>query len=182
MADSTLHITYESERLRKQLRRLPDACREMLDAFISGWTQHTVSAAEHNRPHGSRPASAQTGSPPVFGPLDSRVISNSIPAFFIGQNRDRLWVAREATGRIGGLFIFRSSALAFAREQGGAAGCATIFPSELIELDLENEGNPLAGPLAQLLRFGSFCRIIEKCMRSARPTTKLSRVKHVTNA
>src|SRR5262249_32249985 len=49
-----------------------------------------------------------------------------------------------------------NSALAFAHEQGGAAGCATIFPSELIELDLKNEGNPLAGPLAQLLRFGSF--------------------------
>jgi hypothetical protein len=170
MAASTVHITYERKRLRKQLRRLPDACREMLDAFVSGWTQHTVSEAEHNRPHGSRPASTQTGSPPVFGPLDPRVISNSIPAFFIGQNRDRLWVAREATGRIGGLFIFRSSALAFAREQGGAAGCATIFPSELIELDLENEGNPLTGPLAQLLRFGSFCRIIGgACVALARP-------------
>jgi hypothetical protein len=61
-------------------------------------------------------------------------------------------VAREAKGRIGGLIVRKRSAVAFAHQQSRAAGCATIFPSKEIELDLENEGNPLAHYLAPLLR------------------------------
>ena len=36
---------------------------------------------------------------------------------------------------------------------GGAAGCATIYPSERFELDLENQGNPLIVQLASLIGF-----------------------------
>ncbi len=49
-----------------------------------------------------------------------------------------------ANRRIGGLFVLRSSAAAFAHEQGGVAGCATIFPTERVERDVENERNLLA--------------------------------------
>jgi hypothetical protein len=87
-----------------------------------------------------------------FGSLDSDVVSEAIPAFFIGRNRDGFWVAREAKGRIGGLFVLKSSAVAFAHAEGGAAGCATIFPAESFELDLANRGNPFAEQLAPLVR------------------------------
>jgi len=87
-----------------------------------------------------------------FGSLDPNVVSDAIPAFFIGRDRDGFWVAREAKGRIGGLFLFKSSAVAFARAEGGAAGCATIFPAESFELDLANQGNPIAEQLAPLVR------------------------------
>ncbi len=90
-----------------------------------------------------------------FEPLDPGVVSDAIPAFFIGRNKCGFWVAREATGRLGGLFLLKSSALAFAHAQGGPAGCATIFPSERFELDLENGGNPLTVPLVPFVRRAS---------------------------
>ena len=76
-------------------------------------------------------------------PLDPDVISASIPAFFIGRNKAGLWVAREAHGRVGGLFLFKSSAIDFANRQCAPARCALVFPDEIFELDVENRGNPL---------------------------------------
>ena len=87
-----------------------------------------------------------------FQPLDPGVLSEAIPAFFIGRNNDGLWVARDRRGRIGGIFLFERSALSFARRNSEPAGCATIFPAARFELDLENNGNPLAAHLARLLR------------------------------
>ena len=84
-----------------------------------------------------------------FQPLDPDIVSASIPAFFIGRNRAGFWVARETEGRIGGLFLFKSSAVEFAKTESAAARCALIFPSETIELDVDNRGNPLT---AQLVR------------------------------
>ncbi|WP_441238074.1 hypothetical protein [Bradyrhizobium sp. 930_D9_N1_4] len=76
-------------------------------------------------------------------PLDPDVVSTAIPAFFIGRNGAGLWVAREANGRTGGLFLFKSSAVDFANRQSGLAGCALVFPIDAFELDIENRGNPL---------------------------------------
>jgi hypothetical protein len=85
-------------------------------------------------------------------PLDPDVISTAIPAFFIGRNEAGLWVAREAHGRIGGLFLFKSSAVDFANRQSAPARCALVFPAETFELDLENRGNPLIVLAAQTRR------------------------------
>jgi len=74
---------------------------------------------------------------------DAGVLSKSIPLFFIGRNRNGLWVAREAEGRIGGIFLLKQSALRFAQKHGAPVGCATMFLTESIELDTENSGNPL---------------------------------------
>jgi hypothetical protein len=71
------------------------------------------------------------------------VLSKSIPLFFIGRNRNGLWVAREAEGRIGGVFLLKQSALRFAQKHSAPVGCATMFLTESIELDTENSGNPL---------------------------------------
>ena len=85
-------------------------------------------------------------------PLDPDVISDAIPAFFIGRNQAGLWVAREAHGRIGGLFLFKSSAVDFANRQSAPARCALVFPTETFELDIENRGNPLIVLAAQARR------------------------------
>lgn len=84
-----------------------------------------------------------------FQPLDPDVVSAAIPAFFIGRNRAGFWVAREASGRTGGIFLFRNSALDFARKESEPSRCALVFPSEAFELDVENRGNPLIGWLAR---------------------------------
>jgi hypothetical protein len=74
-------------------------------------------------------------------PLDPDVVSTAIPAFFIGRNGAGLWVAREANGRIGGLFLFKNSAVDFANHQSAPVRCALVFPTETFELDVENHGN-----------------------------------------
>ena len=79
----------------------------------------------------------------TLNPLDPDVVSASIPAFFIGRNRARLWVAREAQGRAGGLFLFKNSAIDFARRWSAPERCALVFPAETFELDIENQGNPV---------------------------------------
>ena len=87
-----------------------------------------------------------------FRPLDAGIVNEAIPAFFIGRNKAGFWVARDAKGQIGGIFLLENSALSFARENSRPAGCATIFPSERFELDLENNGNPLVSYLRPLMR------------------------------
>ncbi|MCK1392942.1 hypothetical protein [Bradyrhizobium sp. 1] len=74
-------------------------------------------------------------------PLDPDVVSAAIPAFFIGRNGAGLWVAREAHGRVGGLFLFKSSAVDFANRESAPDRCALVFPTETFELDVENRGN-----------------------------------------
>jgi hypothetical protein len=75
---------------------------------------------------------------------DDTVLSDSIPLFFIGRDQNGFWVAREAAGRCGGLFLFRWSATRFARRKGLAGGGATMFVEHSIELDLPNQGGRLA--------------------------------------
>ena len=87
-----------------------------------------------------------------FQPLDPGIVNETIPAFFIGRNKEGFWIARDVKGRFGGIFLFRYSALAFARRKSRPAGCATIYPSERFELDLENSGNPLVRHLRPVIR------------------------------
>ena len=94
-----------------------------------------------------------------FQPLDPGVLNEAIPAFFIGRNKEGFWVARDANGQIGGIFLLEISALSFARRNSEPKGCATIYPSERFELDLENRGNPLAA------RFGAWMRVAMRLRR-----------------
>ena len=87
-----------------------------------------------------------------FRPLDPGIVNEAIPAFFIGRNMEGFWVARDVHGQIGGIFLLENSAVSFAKRNSQPAGCATIFPSERFELDLENKGNPLVGYLGSLMR------------------------------
>jgi hypothetical protein len=87
-----------------------------------------------------------------FRPLDAGIVNEAIPAFFIGRNKEGFWVARDANGQIGGIFLLRNSAVSFARKNSRPAGCATIFPYERFELDLENNGNPFVACLRPLMR------------------------------
>jgi len=88
----------------------------------------------------------------LFQPLDLDIVSPAIPAFYVGRNQEGFWVARDAKGQAGGLFLFESSALSFARRNSRPAGCATIHLSERFELDLGNKGNPLIARFGPLMR------------------------------
>jgi hypothetical protein len=68
------------------------------------------SAAAHARQAecpGVPPATETAGVTAQFVPLDPGILSESIPAFFIGRNQEGFWVARDARGRIGGIFPAR---------------------------------------------------------------------------
>lgn len=110
-----------------------------------------MSAAAITRDHplaGDRPAPVSD----PFQPLDPEILSETIPTFFIGRNRQGFWVARDVKGQFGGIFVLKSSALAFARRTSWPDACATVFQPERIELDLENNGNRLIPYLEPFMR------------------------------
>jgi hypothetical protein len=85
----------------------------------------------------------------------AHVLSKAIRIFFIGQNRDGLWVARDAEGRVGGIFWRKRSALNFADESTAPVGCAKMFVPQPFELDIENNGNRLVTHLGAAKRLST---------------------------
>jgi hypothetical protein len=79
---------------------------------------------------------------------DASALSEAIPLFYIGRNKSGLWVVREVAGGSGGLFLFKQSAVRFARRQREPAGCAMMFLAEPFDLDVDNQGGRLAGLFA----------------------------------
>ena len=77
---------------------------------------------------------------------DASALSEAIPLFYIGRNKNGLWVVREAEGRSGGLFFLKQSAVHFARRQSEPSGCAMMFLDEPIELDVATQGRRHAMP------------------------------------
>ncbi len=146
--------------------------RAKADAFVSGRIQHAVSEAarvgrlQHHQSESSvaRASDHTEASGVELKPLGEDILNAAIPAFFIGRNKAGLWVTRESTGRIGGMFLLKRSALAFARAESESAQCAFVFPSERFELDLENKGNPFTRHFEPLLRFG---REVARCALTA---------------
>jgi hypothetical protein len=117
----------------------------------------TAAVAPDSRSSGILPTDQPASVITPFQALDPGIVNETIPAFFIGRNKDGFWLARDVKGKFGGIFLFESSALSFARRHSRPLGCATIFPSERFELDLENQGNPLIvhlGPLVRLAMQG----------------------------
>ena len=83
---------------------------------------------------------------------DSGVLNEEIPVYFVGRNQDGFWVARDAGDSIGGLFLLKASAFAFARRESLPAGCAIVLLSERFELDVANKGNPLIPLIGSIKR------------------------------
>ena len=120
---------------------------------------HPTAAVERELARARHPLAAEPAKIiAVFRPLDPGIVSDTIPAFFIGRNKEGFWVARDVQGQIGGIFLREDSAVSFARKNSEPAGCATIFPSETIELDLENNGNRLLDRLGSLMRLATETR------------------------
>jgi hypothetical protein len=118
----------------------------------------TAAIADNNKRSGILPVDEPAAMTVRFPALDPDIVSEAIPAFFIGRNEDGFWVARDAKGKVGGLFLFENSALSFARRSSQPRGCAAIYPSHRFELDLENRGNPLAAYLGPLMRLAMRAR------------------------
>jgi hypothetical protein len=70
------------------------------------------------------------------------------PIFMIGRDSRGNWVAKDQSGARGGLFVDRSAALKFARDEGGGHPRAIVWVSGPLELG--NSGAPIAMPQQQL--------------------------------
>ena len=117
------------------------------------WRAERPTAAGRVQRHGpTRQPVAPNAAMRLLQRPDPSIISEAIPLFFIGRNKDGFWVAREADGRIGGIFLRKQSAVRFANRSAQPKGCATMFLSERFELDVENKGNPLVAHLAAARR------------------------------
>lgn len=138
-----------AQRAAERLETVLTAVGEKFDVFVSHQIRQKAAEAEPIRTRSEDEHAANTA---PFRPLDADILSETIPAFFIGRNKDGFWVARDAKGRIGGLFLRKASAVSFARAHSGDAGCATIFPTDRFELDLESSGNPIVSHLGPLMR------------------------------
>jgi hypothetical protein len=77
---------------------------------------------------------------------DASALNEAIPLFYIGRNKNGLWVVREAEGRSGGLFFLKQSAVHFARRQSEPSGCAMMFLDEPIELEVATQAGRHAMP------------------------------------
>jgi hypothetical protein len=131
----------------RQLRQR-DAVRESLFAGI-----HFVVAGDAPKPDplaGPRMMRHQISELPRRP--DDTVLSKTIPLFYVGQNQNGFWVARDLDGRDGGLFWRKQSALHFVRKKSEPAGSALMFLDEPFELDIENRGSRTAGILAATLK------------------------------
>ena len=82
---------------------------------------------------------------------EPHILSETISLFFIARIGVGLWIAREAKGRIGGVFLFKKSALGFVKKNSGTSRSATMFLAERLELDVENRGNRFIGRIGALL-------------------------------
>jgi hypothetical protein len=110
------------------------------DKLVGGRTGQKPSVAVHASPAHNEPQPVADTS---FRRPGAEDLSEAIAVFFIGRNKQSHWVARGADGKSGGLFWRKQAAIGFARRSAWPARCATVLPAETIELDLENQGNPL---------------------------------------
>src|ERR1017187_2396820 len=76
----------------------------------------TTAIEQEGERSGILPADKPASVTAQFRPLDPGVVSEAIPAFFIGRNKEGFWVARDVNGQIGGIFLFGNSAVSFAKE------------------------------------------------------------------
>ena len=164
-----------AQRAAERLEAVLTAVGEKFDVFVS-YRMRQVAAEDEPARTAPDNEPAVTAAP--FRPLDADIVSDAIPAFFIGRNKEGFWIARDAKGRIGGLFLHKASAVSFARAQSGPAAGATIFPTDRFELDLKNSGNPLIPylrPLKRLARHlrqraiagaGQIAAAIERCRKA----------------
>jgi hypothetical protein len=156
-------ITFNTaQRVAERLEAVLTAVGEKFDVFVSYQMQQAAAEAEPAR---TPPEAEPAGTATPFRPLDAGIVSDAIPAFFIGRNGDSFWVARDTKGRIGGLFLLKASAISFAKTQSGPAGCATIFPTDRFELDLKNSGNPLVPFLRPFMRLAQ--RLLRRTIAGA---------------
>jgi hypothetical protein len=98
--------------------------RRELTADPSFWAAQDVGHSTRGNPRGSR----------ALRRPDARILNEAIPLVAIGRNRAGLWIARDCDSSIGRAFIFKGSAIRFAKRMKAPAACAVMFVNDSLEL------------------------------------------------
>ena len=65
---------------------------------------------------------------------DAKILNEAIPLVAIGRNRAGLWIARDCDGSAGRAFIFKGSAIRFAKRMKAPGAYALMFVKDGLEL------------------------------------------------
>jgi hypothetical protein len=114
----------------RQLQSFNAAHNRVTDHFCLA-----LAGAERGMAHGRAAVAGSKAAAALPRRPDDTVLNQEIPLFYIGRNRAGLWVVRSADGGTGGLFLFKSAAARFAREESEPGGCALMYLTEPLELD-----------------------------------------------
>jgi hypothetical protein len=83
---------------------------------------------------------------------DAKILNEAIPLVAIGRNQAGLWVARDCDSSAGRAFIFKGSAIRFAKRMKGSSGCALMFVNDGLELESVPTGVNQLPRLAKIAR------------------------------
>jgi hypothetical protein len=83
---------------------------------------------------------------------DARILNEAIPLVAIGRNQAGFWVARDCDSSAGRAFVFKGSAIRFAKRMKGRSGCALMFVDDGLELEPGDTGASHFTQLANIAR------------------------------
>src|SRR5262249_20921477 len=99
--------------------------RRDLTAGSGFWAAQDVGHSTRGNPRGSQ----------ALRRPDARILNEAIPLFAIGRNRAGLWIARDCDSSTGRAFIFKGSAIRFAKRMKAPGAYALMFVKDGLELE-----------------------------------------------
>jgi hypothetical protein len=98
--------------------------RHELTADAGFWAGQDASHSTRGNPRGSQ----------ALRRPDARILNEAIPLVAIGRNRAGLWIARDCDSPTGRAFIFKGSAIRFAKRMKAPGAYALMFVKDALEL------------------------------------------------
>ena len=165
MAPGSLSNSYAPIRTLAASERVTPAARQEQ----RGWTSMTAMSIRQELTTGPKPwaqrdahrhesesASRGTRSKSRVGQVlrrpDAKILNEAIPLVAIGRNQAGFWVARDCDSSTGRMFIFKGSAIRFAKRMKGPSGCALMFVNDGLELEPAATGASHFSPLETVAR------------------------------
>jgi hypothetical protein len=98
--------------------------RHDLTADPGFWAAQGAGRSTHGNPRGSQ----------ALRRPDARILNEAIPLVAVGRNHAGLWIARDCDSSTGRAFIFKGSAIRFAKRMKAPGACAVMFVGDGLEL------------------------------------------------
>jgi hypothetical protein len=124
--------------------------RHGLPASTKFWAERNDNQRESVSVRRGSPSTSRDGR--ALRRPDARILNEAIPLVAIGRNQAGFWVARDCDSTTGRAFIFKGSAIRFAKRMKGQSGCALMFVNDGLELEPGDTGASQLPRLANIAR------------------------------